>query len=356
MAEGQKTFKRRKLIILIGVVFLLIGIAGIGWWWYKSTTIISTDDARINGTIVSVSPKISGRVAEVMVKEGDVVRKGEILARIDKRDTDVQENQAKAALAVAKAKRDALVAGARPEEIGEARAVANQTKASADQALANLKNAEKNYQRMITLYNNGAISATQKDNVEADYLMAKKGWQAAVETTNSAEQKLKLVESGSREEDIRAAEAQVKQDEAKFDMAKLNGEYVDIISPVDGVIALKSTNCGEVVAIGQTLFSVVDSSDLWLSARIEETKIGKIMLGQTVEYTIDGYPDQIFSGKVYEIGIATNSTFALVPTENASGNFTKVTQRIPVKISLPQNKENIVFRPGMQALIDIHLQ
>lgn len=346
---------KRKFIIAAGIFFLLVGLTSGGYWWYQSTKMISTDDARVSGTIVSVSPKISGRIGEVLVKEGDLVKAGQVLAKIDVRDAAAQKNQATAALAAAKAKYDAILAGSRPQEIAQARAGTDQASANADQALASLQNAEKYYQRMRRLYEDGAISATQKDNAETSYLVAKQALNAAQAATNSAGQKLDLLASGSREEDIRAAAAQVKQAEAVLEAACLTNEYTEISSPVDGIIALKNINAGEVVSAGQNLFSIVDSQDLWLNARIEETKIGKIKLNQTVDYTIDGYPGRTFTGKVYEIGIATNSTFALVPTENTSGNFTKVTQRIPVKITLPENS-GIVFRPGMQALINIYLQ
>ncbi|MBP2651417.1 MAG: emrA 2 [Firmicutes bacterium] len=355
MAENQKP-NRRNLIIFIGILFLVVGVVGGGWWWYQSTKLVSTDDARVSGTIVNVSPKISGRIAEVLVKDGDTVKAGQLLAKLDSGDAAVQRKQAEAALEVAKAKYDAVLAGPRAQEIGQARAGVDQSQATADQARASLNNAEKTYQRVSKLYEDGVISATQKDNAEAAFLMAKQGWKAACEATSSADEKLDLVVAGSREEEVRAAQAQVKQAEATLEAANLNNEYTDIISPVDGVIALKNINAGEVVTVGETLFSVVDSNELWLNARIEETKIGKIKLGQQVNYTIDGYPGLTFSGKIYEIGIATNSTFALVPTENTSGSFTKVTQRIPIKITLPERGGNIVFRPGMQALIDIQLQ
>ena len=121
------------------------------------------------------------------------------------------------------------------------------------------------------------------------------------------------------------------------------------------MVALKSVNPGEVVAVGQPLFTVTDLEDVWVSARIEEDKIGKIKTNNVVEYTIDGYPGKKFTGKVYEMGTAASSVFALVPTENTSGNFTKVTQRIPVKISLPR-ETGLIFRPGMSAVIKIHIQ
>ncbi|TWH51710.1 HlyD family secretion protein [Sporomusa sp. KB1] len=355
MPETQRSEKRKRIIVT-GMLLLLVGLAGGGWWWYQSTKVVSTDDARISGTIVSVSSKIPGRIAEVLVKEGATVTTGQLLARIDGRDASVQKSQAEAALAAAKAGYDALVSGSRPQEIDQARAELEKAHAATAQSLASLQNAEKTYQRMNQLYADGVISASQMDNAEAAYLMAKEGWRAAGKAADSAMHNLALVVSGSREEDIRTAAALVKQGEANLAAAQLTVEYTDILSPVDGVVALKAVNTGEVVTAGQTLFSVVDSNDLWLNARIEETKIGKIKPGQKVNYTIDGYAGRRFTGQVYEVGIATNSTFALVPTENTSGNFTKVTQHIPIKITLPANSSGIIFRPGMQALIAIHLQ
>ncbi|VBB05062.1 rnd efflux pump membrane fusion protein barrel-sandwich domain [Lucifera butyrica] len=332
---------KQKRIVFVAALFVLVGLAGGGWWWYQSTKYVNTDDARVSGTIVSVSAKIPGRVSEVLVKEGDQVKEGQVVARLDPRDVQAQKDKANAALAVARARYDEALAGSRPQEIAAARAELAQADASFD-------NTYKNYTRMEKLYRDGAISSSQRDSAETAYLVAK-------DTANAVRQKLDLAVTGSRDEDIRAAAAQVKQAQAELEAANLDTEYTSITSPVTGVVAQKSVNAGEMVAAGQTLFSVVDSQDLWLNARIEETKIGQIKVGQPVDYTIDGYPGRTFTGQVLEIGSATNSTFALVPTENTSGNFTKVTQRIPIKISLPQDS-GVVFRPGMQAVIDIHLK
>ena len=348
--------KKTKTIIGVAVAFVFIGIAGGGWWWYHSAQLVSTDDARITGTIVSVSPKIPGRISQVLVKEGEQVKAGQIIAKIDARDATVQRKQAEAALSVAKANYDQAIAGSRPQEIQQASAGVGQAQAGVEQARASLNNAGKNYDRMVQLYADGAVSAALRDSAEAAYLVAKEGMNATEQATNGASQKLDLTVAGSREEAIRAASGLVKQAEATLEAIDLANEYTNIASPVEGIVALKSVNPGEVVAAGQTLFSIVDNKDVWVSARIEETKIGKIRIGQKVDYTIDGYPGHLFSGAVYDVGMATGSTFALIPTENASGNFTKVTQRVPIKISLPENVDGAVFRPGMQATVDIHLQ
>lgn len=340
MAE-QTNPKKQKLIIALLVFFLAVGAAGGGWYWYYTSRYVTTDDARVSGTIVSVSSKVTGKVSEVLAAEGDKVKAGQVVARIDPRDFLAQKAQAEASLAAAKANYEQVLAGSRPQEI-------QQAKAGADQAAANLDNAAKNYERMRKLYADGAISASQRDNAQT-------AWQVANEAYKAAAQALDLAETGSREETIRAAAAQVKQAEAALEAVKLNNAETTIVSPVDGVVALKSVNAGEVVVTGQPLFSVVNTNDLWVNARIEETYIHKLQVGQLVEYTIDGYPGRTFTGKITEIGDAATSVFALIPTENSSNTYTKVTQRIPIKISLPAGA-NVVFRPGMSVVIKVHVR
>ncbi|WP_425059303.1 Colistin resistance protein EmrA [Sporomusa carbonis] len=332
--------KPKKLIIGLLIAFLSAGAVGGGWWWYENTRYVSTDDARVGGTIVSVSPKIAGRITELLVKEGDRVKAGQIVAKIDPRDILAQKAQAEAALAAAKAHYEELTAGSRPQEIEQARS-------QAQQARANLDNAQKNYERVQKLYQEGAVSASQLDNADTAYQVAREALSAAMEKAN-------LVEAGSREESIRAAAAQVKQAEAALEAANVMLDNTTVVSPVDGTVAVKSANAGEVVSAGQSIVTIADLNDVWVSARVEETKIGKIKVGQEVEYTVDGYGDHKFTGTVYEIGSATNSVFALIPTENSSGNFTKVTQRIPIKITVPQDS-GFVFRPGMSVYIKIHV-
>jgi len=332
--------KKPKVVMLLLAIFLAAGVIAGGGWWYYSTKYVSTDDARIGGTIVTASAKIPGRIVEVLVKEGDSVTYGQLVARIETREIVAQKVQAEAALATAKARYEEITAGARPQEIDQARSALDQAKASLDHAA-------KNYERMEKLYHDGAISSSQRDSADTTFVIAR-------ETYKSAGEKLDLVLAGAREETVRAAAAQVRQAEATLEAAQATYDNATITAPVSGLIALKSVNPGEVVAAGQALFTIADLQDVWVSARIEETKIGKLKPGQQVEYTVDGYPGRTFTGTVYEIGAAANSVFALIPTENSSGNFTKVTQRIPIKISLPKDSD-VVFRPGMSVIIKVHI-
>ncbi len=341
-------------VLRLLILFVVAGVVGGAWWWYQTTRYVSTDDARIAGTMVNVSAKLPGRVVEVLIKEGDTVKAGQVLARIDTREVAAQRAQAEANLATAKAKYEEAVHGSRPQEIRQAGANVEQLRAAAEQARVNAANAARTYQRMKKLYNDGAISSLQWDNVEAAYRVAQESVQGADNGVAAAQEKMNLLVAGSRDEVILAAAAQVKLAEGALQSVNVSEENSIVVAPVDGSISLKSVNPGEVVASGQSLFTLTDLKDVWVNARIEETKIGKIKVGNLVEYTIDGYPGKEFSGKIYDVGTATSSTFALIPTENASGNFTKVTQRIPIKISLPQDA-GLLFRPGMSVLVKIHV-
>lgn len=330
--------KKKKILLGVTGLMLLIGILAGGWWWWQSTIYVSTDDARVAGTISTVSSKMGGRVQELLVKEGDAVKKGQLIARIETRDYIVAREQALASLATSQAKLAELQSGSRSQEI-------QQAQAAVDQAAASLSNAEKNWQRVNSLYESGAVSAQQRDAMSTERSVA----QAAL---TAAQEKLSLAMAGSRAETIAAAEAQVKQAQAAVETSSINLANTEIFAPTDGVIAQKSVNAGEMVAASQPIVTITDLGDTWINVRVEETKIGRIKIGQTAEFTVDGYPGRKFTGMVTEIGTATGSVFALIPNENASGNFTKITQRIPVKISLPQDSD-VVFRPGMSVIVKI---
>jgi len=339
----ENASKGPKILKIILIVFILAGIGGGGYWWYYTNHYITTDDARITGTIVSVGSKIPGRVIQLEVDEGDVVKTGQVLCRLDAREAEVARAQAKANLAAAKAKYNELLAGPRQQEIGRDRA-------KVEKAVANLDYATSQYDRMKKLYQDGAISVSQLDSVETNYRVADKEFKAVQEDLN-------ISLAGTREESLQAALALVQQNEAAVQALDLNCENTDIVAPDDGIIAMKSVNAGHVVSAGQALFQIVKEQDLWLNTRIKETEFNRVKVGQRVEYTVDSYPGQTFYGTVYNVGNAASSVFSLIPVENgnSSGNFTKVTQLIPIKITLPENT-NAVFRPGMSADVKILLK
>ena len=320
------------------------------WLWYRTHCVLITNDSRIEGTLVGVASRLSDRVVQVMVNEGDTVHKGQGLVRIDSRSVMARKAKAEAALELAKARWEDAKAGFRRQEIMAAQA-------HLDQAQAMLERAGRDFRRMEQLARNDS-GVTQ-----ADRDAASSAYRAAQANVAAAQEELALKKEGSRPEVIRAAEAQVMQAQAELDEINVLCQDSVIPSPVNGVVAQKLVSAGELVAAGQKLFTLVNTDDIWLNARIEETRIGQIRVGQDVAFTIDGYPGRTFYGRIYEINPAACSVFSLISTENVAGYFTKIMQRVPVKISLPRldspetdpGEPEVVFRIGMQGTIEIQL-
>ena len=337
MSEVKASNKRRYTLIA-GVLAGLLVVAG-GWWWIASSGKISTDDARVKSNIVNVSTKVPGQIEELLVKEGDHVEAGQLLVKIDSKALQIQVEQAEANLASAQAKLASLQAGNRPQQVA-------QSQASVEQAAANLDNARKNYERAANLYEEGAMSAQQRDAAQTALKVAQAQYDAAA-------QNLSLVYEGATEQDRQFAEAQVAQAAAALKTVQLQLENSEIKAPIAGIVAKAPVDPGEMVAVGQTVYSITNLSDAWVEANVEETDIGKVQNGQSVEFTVDAYPGQKFRGEVVDVGAATGSQFALLPSDNTSGNFTKVTQRLSVKIKVVE-AGNAVLKPGMSAVVDIH--
>lgn len=340
MEQKQVPNKKKKwLITAVALIGLLVTLGG--WWWSKSIGVVSTDDASVKSNIVGISAKVSGQIDDIVVKEGDTVQVGQVLANIDKKAFQIQVEQSEANLAAAKAKLDSLKAGNRPQQVA-------QSEASVEQALANLENVRKNYQRAEDLFHTGAVSEQQKDNALTALQVAQSQYRATIQGRS-------LVSEGATEQDIRYAEAQVAQAVAALKSAELQLNNSVITAPISGVVAKKNVDEGENIAVGQPIISITNPADSWIEANIEETAIGKVQIGQVVKFKIDAYPGKEFRGEVTEVGTATGSQFALLPSDNASGNFTKVTQRLPVKIKVT-DAVNAVMKPGMSAVIDIQVK
>lgn len=320
----------------------LVAAGGILWciWHVRQARAVRTDDARIEATLVTVASKLAERVIEVRVQPGDSVRRGQTMALLDDRSIRARRREARSKVELMKARCDEMQAGYRVHEIEAQRALAKQAKAT-------LERARRDDERIEKLYNDHAgISQADRDAVHAAYL-------AALAAQTAEEEKLALKVEGYREEEKRSARAQLEEQEAALAELDILAEECVIRAPVDGIVAQKLTSEGELVGVGQKLFSLVDAYDIWLNVRVEETRIGRIRPGQVVRFTLDGYPGKEFEGKVYEIGATTCATFSLVSTENVSGYFTKVMQRIPIKVSLPPESGGVVFRPGMQGAVRI---
>lgn len=340
MSEPKKAFNKKRLILIGGMLAALLATGGT-WWWVSASSKVSTDDARVKGNLVNISAKAPGQVVEVLAKEGDAVEAGQVIARIDDKAPAIQVEQARANLASAQVKLASLQAGSRPQQVA-------QSEAGVAQAAANLSNARKNYERAASLYEEGATSAQQRDAAQTAMQVAEAQYRGANESYS-------LTAEGASAQDVQFAQAQVAQAEAAFKAAQLQLDNCTVVSPTAGLVAQKSVDQGEIVAGGQPLFTITNPDDSWVEANIEETSIGRIQTGQSVDVSIDAYSGRKIKGTVIEVGAATGSQFALLPMENTSGNFTKVTQRLPVKIRVT-DAAGAVLKPGMSAVIAIHVK
>jgi membrane fusion protein, multidrug efflux system len=305
--EAVPLYKNVKIVIPLFLVFLAIAI--FSWMYYiQLRDYVSTDDAFIDADRVSVSAKILGRIDQLTVDEGDSVRHGEILVRLDDSDLRAQEIQAKASVTFAQ--ENILLA-----------------KVSLDKA-------QTDFLRASTQYNQNIIPKEQYDHAHSE-----------------------LASSRAR---INIANAQFASAQAQLGVIQTQLKNTVISSPMTGVISKRWTLTGDVVQPGQAIFTIYDLHDVWVTANLEETAVGALRLGDTVSIGVDTYPSIKFAGTIIRLGSNTASQFSLIPPNNASGNFTKVTQRVPIKISITQldtlRQSRVKLLPGMSVEVKVKVR
>jgi membrane fusion protein (multidrug efflux system) len=387
----------RRLAVAGGLLLLLVVVALLAYYHNR----VSTDDAEVDGHIVPIASKISGTVAEVLIHDNETVKTGQVLVRIDPRDYQARVDQAKAALALAQARArgagvgvpltqettdsttsgaDAQLAGAQANydkskftyekdstaELAYARDNVAAQQANNDRAQADLA-------RMKPLVDKGEISQQQYDAYLASARVADSQLSAAKEKLSSAEkggeiaqesmlaakaqvaQARAMVEQSVanhkqvsiHEADHDSADAGVAAAQADLEAAELELSYATIVAPSDGVVTRKSVEAGQIIQPGQGLFTLIPLNDVWVTADFKETQLAKVRPGQKVEIDVDMYGKTV-TGYVDSIAGATGSRLSLLPPENATGNYVKVVQRIPVKILLdPNSADKAILRPGM---------
>jgi membrane fusion protein (multidrug efflux system) len=389
---------RKLLKFGLPVLLLLLLVGGYFWWHGRNRE--STDDAQVDGHIAPISAKISGSVVEVLAGYNQHVAAGQVLVRLDPRDYQARVDQAKAALAVAEAQAHAAqvgvpltrattasgtsgaaaqVAAAEAERqralVGSQQAQTSgiaAAQANVAQAEANNRRAQADLERMRPLAAKEEISRQQFDAVAAAAQVAAAQLQAAREQLNSARQSaqnaqaavatadarvaaaqadLQQSRAGQQQVNVSAAQAQsagaaVVQARANLAAAELNLSYTTITAPVSGVVTNRNVEPGQIVQPGQGLMTVIPLDDIWVTANFKETQLAHVRPGQAAEVHVDMY-GEAFPAYVESISGATGARTSLLPPENASGNFVKVVQRIPVRIRFKELPKNFVLRPGM---------
>ncbi len=350
--ENPGNNSKKKIAITIFAVVLILGIVtGYLYVQYKKTH-ITTDDAFITGRIHTIASKVSGTVKTIYVKDNQVVKQGELLLEIDPEDFDVRQKEVSSGLEVEKSKLLELnskldTAGQQFEELKSGVGAA---KANLELQEANMRQTEKDMNRAENLFKENLIPEERFEKTKTEYAVAFARVKSAKEELKQAESRLETQKAFIRQvaAAIEPGRSLIKQREASLAAAELNLSYTKITAPSDGHVTRKSVEAGNQIQAGQPLMAVVTLDDIWVIANYKETQLDKVKPGQKVEIKIDTYPDKKFRGKVESIMAGTGSVFSLFPPENATGNFVKVVQRVPVKIVFDNDADREhILRVGM---------
>ncbi len=356
-----ETKKRSKVFLIILIVMILGG----GWFGVTKYTYAQhhegTDDAQIEADIIPVIPRVSGYVNDIRVKDNQMVHKGDTLIILDDRDYKIDLQQAEAALATAKSDVAASRANTQAARSGIAasREGVSTIDAQIEAAQVKLTRATQDYNRYSNLIKDHSITEQQFEQAQATKDLAEKQLQILQQQKKQASSQTGVVTSQSKAtgETIAVAESIVKQKEVEVENAKLKLSYTIIIAPEDGRVSRVDIQEGQLLQAGQSTFDIVRSTKIWVVANFKETQINKMAVGQKVIVTADAFPKHDFEATLSSFSPATGAKFSLLPPDNASGNFVKVVQRLPVKIEFTNPSDSLLsrLRPGMNVDVDVHL-
>jgi membrane fusion protein (multidrug efflux system) len=359
--EQAQAPKRSKVFLII-----LIALVVAGTWfgiskWHHAQLHAETDDAQIEANISPIIPRISGYVKEVRVTDNQVVRKGDTLLILDDRDMRIKLEQAEAALATAQSNllsAKATSTAAR-SNIGTSENAGLAIDAEIEKAKVSVWQTTQEFNRYANLIKDHSITEQQYEDKLAAKESAEKQLQILEQQRKQASSQTYAVSSQSQatSSQISIASSTIKQRQVDVDDAKLNLSYTVITSPADGLVSKVNVQVGQFLSAGQSTFSIVLDNNLWVVANYKETQYDKIKIGQTAIVEADAIPNHEFQGRVASFSPATGARFALLPPDNASGNFVKVVQRLPVKIEFTDPQDSLLQRlkAGMNVNVDIHI-
>lgn len=355
---GKRNNNRKKISIIVFIALTVIGAVTVYFYLRYKATHISTDDAFVEGHIHTIASKVSGTVKKINVEDNQPVKKKAILVEIDPVDYEVKVKEASSVLGKERSKLSEIEAKieASRQRLSELNAAMKAAKANLELQEANLKLATIDFKRAEKLYEKEAIPKERYDNTKTGYEVAVSRVKAAGEQVKQAEMAIE-----TQKAIIRQAEASrpsqisfIKEKEAKLRAAELNYGYTHIPAPSDGYITKKTVEIGNQIEAGLPLMAVVPLDDIWVVANYKETQLEKVKPGQKVKMKVDTYPKKTFDGKVDSIMAGSGAIFSLFPPENATGNYVKVVQRIPVKIVLENGTDTQhILRIGMSVTATI---
>lgn len=360
MEEKKKTNK--KFVYIFGTLIILGSIYGI-YKYVHSLAHEGTDDAQIEKNMNPIIPRVTGYVTKVYVKDNDFVKKGDTLFTIDNRDYEVKVEDAKAQLAAAEGNFEVSKA-----DVGSAQANVSVSQANVLSAGGNietarirLNRAKNDFERYSNLYKNHSITKQQFEQAEAAKLEAESQLRILQQQEKASAYQKSVTEARTNvsNKQTEVAAANIKGAKAKLDAALLNLDYTVVTASIDGQVSKISVQPGQLVQPGQSLFYIINNQEVWVIANFKETQLNKMVIGQKATIKVDAYPDTDFEGTITSFSPATGARFSLLPPDNATGNFVKTIQRLPVKISLNRDndaKKIKLLRPGMNVDVDVHLK
>jgi membrane fusion protein (multidrug efflux system) len=316
-------------------------------WWTVGRYIESTDDAYVGGDITVIAPKVSGFIATVAVSDNQTVHAGDVLVKLDDRDYQAARARAIAAVAAQQAALANFVATRHLQEaiIAQARAGIVATDAEIDRA----REDQKRYRNLSV---SAAVSLQSVQKADADYKDAVAAGAKAHATLQAAQRQLDVIDTLRQQ-----AEAAVAQAGADRDVADLNLSYTELRAPMDGTVGNRSARPGAFANVGAQLMSLVPARGLWVDANFKESQLAKMRAGQAVAVVADVLPGRVFPGRVASLAPATGAVFSVLPAENATGNFTKIVQRVPVRILLDGGASALgSLRPGLSVTAKVDLR
>jgi membrane fusion protein, multidrug efflux system len=330
---------------MIGLLLCLAaaGTVAAGWTWLRWSGQTSTDNAYVRGDLTSLAPKVGGYVTAVEIEDNQTVQAGDVLFRIDERIYRARLAQALANVEAAQARLTNVDAETQLQH-----ALIRQAEAQGRSAVAELKLATRASDRRRELIRSSAVSQAQLDESDAGQSRAEAGVLAASATVEAQKQRIAVLAT-QRE----AAVAVVAQAQAARDLTQIDLDDAVVHAPIGGIIGNRQVRVGRLVAPGVSLLDIVPVNDVWVVANFKETQIEHIRLGQRARITIDGYPKETFEGVVDSFAPGSGSAFSLLPADNATGNFVRVVQRVPVKIRFTNNPLPGRVVPGLSARVDV---
>jgi membrane fusion protein (multidrug efflux system) len=358
--EKKKT--NTKFIIIIVSLVLLGTIYG-SYKYIHSLAHEGTDDAQIEKNMNPIIPRVSGYVSKVYIKDNDFVKKGDTLFTIDKKDYQLKIDEAVANLAAAEGNLAVTKA-----DIGSVLASISVSDANMKSAGGNIESAKirlgratNDYERYNNLYKSHTITKQQYEQALAAKQEAESQVRILQQQEKASAYQKSVVEAKSKVSDKQTdvAAANIKRAKALLESAKLNLTYTVITASIDGQVSKIDIQPGQLIQPGQSLFYIINNNEAWVVANFKETQLNKMIAGQKVTIKVDAYPDYDFKGTVTSFSPATGSRFSILPPDNATGNFVKTVQRLPVKISIDADNDTEkikLLRPGMNVDVDVHIK